>query len=68
MELLLHLQLRAEHQAVVKQRGTITLDLPALKAMPYTEAAINEALRLGQVCGVRCSAVQHPGQSVSLIG
>jgi hypothetical protein len=42
------MQLRAEHKAVAAKHGC-TLSLAALKDMPYTEAAIDEVLRLGQV-------------------
>jgi len=42
------LQLRAEHKAVAAKHGS-TLSLASLKAMPYTEAAISETLRLAQV-------------------
>jgi hypothetical protein len=45
---MLCLQLRAEHKAVAAKHGC-ALGLAALKDMPYTEAAIDEALRLGQV-------------------
>lgn len=41
-------KLRAEHKAVAAKHGS-TLSLASLKAMPYTEAAISETLRLAQI-------------------
>jgi hypothetical protein len=41
-------QIRAEQKEVAAKQGR-SLSLAALAAMPYTEAAISEALRLGQV-------------------
>jgi hypothetical protein len=56
---MLCLQLRAEHKAVAAKHGC-ALGLAALKDMPYTEAAIDEALRLGQVSTtlLYCSELQ----------
>jgi hypothetical protein len=42
------LQLRVEHKAVAAEHGC-SLGLAALNDMAYTEAAISETLRLGQV-------------------